>query len=216
MESMKQGFASIPTIRRLPMYLHLLNKLQNDGREFVSSTFISEKLKLEAIQVRKDLAITGIIGKPKVGYYVPALIESIEKYLGWDNNADAFLVGAGSLGSALLGYSGFQKRGLNIVAAFDADSAKVGTNVRGKEITSLDKMPELAQRMGVKMGIISVPDEYAQSVADLMVAAGILAIWNFTPSNLQVPEGIIIQNEDLSCGLAVLSVKLAKVLNEGN
>jgi redox-sensing transcriptional repressor len=212
MEESKYNCASIPTVRRLPIYLHLLKQMQNSGREFVSSTHIAEKLKLESIQVRKDLANTGIVGKPRVGYYVPSLIDAIEKFLGWDNNSEAFLVGVGSLGSALLGYDGFARRGLDIVAAFENDNTKIGSQIRGKEVLGLDKLPGLAARMGIRIGIITVPADEAQVVCDIMVSAGILAIWNFTPANLETPEEVVVQNEDLSCGLAVLSVKLSKLL----
>ena len=208
----KQKVGSLPTVRRLPSYLHFLRQLKDSGRDIVSSTHIAEKLKLEPIQVRKDLAITGIVGKPKVGYYVPSLIRSIEEFLGWDNNTDAFLVGAGHLGGALLGYQGFKRHGLNIVAAFDADEAKAGTEVAGKEILPLAKLPNLASRMHISMGIITVPAEGAQDVADLMVASGITAIWNFAPISLEVPDFVVVQNEDLASGLAVLSIKAAKAL----
>ena len=198
-------------MKRLPAYLHLLKQLQESGRDVVSSAHIADKLKLEAIQVRKDLAVTGNVGKPKVGYYIPTLIEAIERFLGWDNHTDAFLVGAGNLGSALLGYEGLGRHGLSIVAAFETDSEKVGTEIHGKDVLPLEKLPDLAGRMHITMGIITVPPEAAQSVADLMVASGITAIWNFAPTHLDVPQDIVVQNEDLASGLAVLSVKAANV-----
>lgn len=209
METEKQRIVSLPTVRRLPAYLHLLRNLSEEGRDLVSSTQISEKLKLESIQVRKDLAITGIVGKPKIGYYVPTLIEAIEEFLGWNNNTDAFLVGAGSLGTALLGYEGFNRHGLNILAAFDLDETKVGTIIHGKQVLPLEKLSNLADRMLIHMGIIAVPAQAAQSVADLMVSSGITAIWNFAPISLDVPDKVVVQNEDLASGLAVLSVKSA-------
>ena len=205
---------SLATIRRLPTYLHLLRRLQASGREIVSSTHIANELKIEAIQVRKDIAVTGIVGKPKVGYHVPTLIKAIEEFLGWDNVTDAFLVGVGNLGSALLGYGGFHQHGMNIVAAFDTDEGKIGTEIHGKEILPLDKLSGLAMRMHVNMGIITVPASEAQSVAGLMVDAGIVAIWNFAPTHLETPENVIVQYEDLSSGFAVLSVKLSHMFNE--
>ena len=208
----KNTISGLPTVRRLPMYLHILKELNAQGREFVSSTLIGKKLELDSVQVRKDLASTGIIGKPKIGFNIPALIDAIENYLGWDNNKDAFLVGVGSLGSALLGYPGFEKRGLNIVAAFDVSPDKIGKSIRGVEVHSLDMLPELAERMNIHLGIITVPAECAQSIADAMALAGIRGIWNFTQTYLQVPKSVFVQNEDLSAGLAVLSVKLARTL----
>ncbi|MCE5199097.1 MAG: redox-sensing transcriptional repressor Rex [Armatimonadota bacterium] len=206
----KNKIGSLPAVRRLPTYLHLLRSFSESGREMVSSTHIAEKLKIEPIQVRKDLAITGIEGKPKVGYYIPALIDAIETFLGWNNTTDAFLVGVGNLGSALLGYEGFRKHGLKIVAAFDADDSRVGQVIGDVEVLPIHKLSDLAMRMHVPMGVIAVPAESAQSVADAMVLGGIQAIWNFAPRSLDVPDGVVVQNEDLASGLAVLSVKLAR------
>lgn len=214
MESEKQKAAPLPTVRRLPTYLRLLRQMEEEGREFVSSTAISDDLHLEAIQVRKDLATTGIEGKCRVGYSVTDLIEAIEGFLGWDNTTDAFLVGAGSLGTALMGFEGFGHHGLNIVAAFDVDEAKIGRRLRGKEVLPLGKLPDLARRMHIRMGIIAAPAQAAQSIADLMVSAGIRAIWNFAPTKITVPDDVVVQNEDLSSGLAVLSRKLAEALQK--
>jgi redox-sensing transcriptional repressor len=156
--------------------------------------------------------VTGIIGRPKAGFHVPGLIKAIQDFLGWDNATDAFLVGAGNLGSALLGYKGFEQHGLRIVAAFDADPDKVGSVIHGIQVLPLDKLQDLAVRMRIHMGVITVPAQQAQTVADTMIGAGIIAIWNFAPVCLDVPTGISIQNEDLSSGLAVLSVRLSKSL----
>ncbi|MFW6061269.1 MAG: redox-sensing transcriptional repressor Rex [Planctomycetota bacterium] len=200
--------APLPTIRRMPAYLHLLRRLGREGLQSVSGTQIARELRLEPIQVRKDLAHTGIAGKPGVGFVVDDLIDAIEAFLNWDNTTDAFLVGAGNLGTALMGYEGFARHGLNIVAAFDRDEQKIGTELHGKGVMDLDKLPNLAERMHVRMGILTVPPEAAQEAADLLVLAGIEGIWNFTPVTLNVPESVVVQNEDLSSGLAVLSVLL--------
>jgi len=201
-----------PTIRRLPDYYHYLKWMQSNGREVVSCTHIARDLDLDPTQVRKDLAVTGIRGKPKVGYLVNPLIESIETFLGWNNLTDAFLVGAGSLGTALLGYQGFKQYGLNIVAAFDKDKRKIGKKIHGKEVLPLDKLPGLAERMHILIGVISVPAEAAQEAADVMVEGGIRAIWNFAPVSLDLPEDMVVQNENLASSLAVLSRQLAEVV----
>lgn len=200
-----QKLSKLPTIRRLPTYLRLLVALRDAGQESVSGTYLAEQLKLDPVQVRKDLTITGIVGKPRIGFAVDGLIIAIEEFLGWDNTTEAFLIGVGHLGTALLGYSGFARHGLNIVAAFDADPAKLYQEVYGKMVFPMEKLPNLAHRLQVHIGIITVPADAAQHVAELMVAAQITAIWNFTPVTLRVPAGIIMQNEDLSVGLAVLS-----------
>ena len=207
--------ASEPTIRRLPQYRRLLLKFQAASRKVVSCTHIANELKLDPTQVRKNLSATGIVGRPRVGYDIVELIESIENFLGWNNTHDAFLVGTGSLGRALLGYDGFSTRGLNIVAAFDTDPAIIGQRFHGKHVVDYDKFSDLAQRMHVKIGIIATPAAVAQQVATLMVLSGIRAIWNFAPANLEVPDGVIIEDVDLSGSLAVLSSKLTEALKNG-
>lgn len=199
-----------PTLRRLPAYHRVLQRLLARGRTVVSCTHIADDLGLDSTQVRKDLAATGIIGKPKVGYAVPALIDSIETYLGWKNVTDAFVIGAGHLGGALLGYDGFKAYGLNILSAFDTDPVKIGTTIYGKDVLPMDKLPDLVERMHVGIGILTVRAASAQEAANLMVMAGIKAIWNFTQVKLQVAPSIIVENMDLSASLAVLSRKLAE------
>ncbi len=206
----KQKVASLPTIRRLPAYLTVLRQIDTADKETVSSSFIAEKLKLEPIQVRKDIAVTGVEGRTKVGYLVTDLIDAIERYLGWDSNKQAVLVGVGHLGSALLGYPGFMKYGLQIVAAFDASPHVVGSIVHDQIVLPMDDMPETVQQLDIIMGILTVPADYAQSVANQLISSGISAIWNFSPVTLEVPEGVVVQNEDLSSGLAVLSVRSSR------
>jgi redox-sensing transcriptional repressor len=199
-----------PSLRRLPQYHHYLVDLEAKGISRVSCSAIGRDLNLVPIQVRKDLQYTGIIGKPKTGYSVTELILTIETFLGWNNVNEAFLVGAGNLGTALLGHERFSKFGLQIVAAFDADPRKVGQWIHNKAVLPLDKLADLAQRMSIHLGIITTPAEVAQTVADQMVLGGIQAIWNFAPVKLNVPAPIIVHNEDLYNSLASLSWKLAR------
>jgi redox-sensing transcriptional repressor len=203
-----------PTLRRFPAYLNQLKRLADEGRDVVSSTHLAGLLLLDPVQVRKDLECTGLVGKPKVGHSVPKLIEAIEHILGWNKVNEAFLVGAGNLGTALLGYPRFKSTGLDLVAAFDTDPAKVDREIHGRSVLPLGKLPDLARRMGIKVGVIAVPAEHAQAVADLMVSAGILAIWNFAPTRLRVPDTVIVQDEDLYSGLATLTQKLAARLRK--
>jgi redox-sensing transcriptional repressor len=197
------------SLRRLPLYHHYLVEMQAKGITRVSTSVIGRELNLVPVQVRKDLQYTGIVGKPKTGYEVGELIQSIELFLGWNNVNEAFLVGAGNLGTALLGHERFSRFGLRIVAAFDTDPSKIGTWIHDKAVLPLDKLPDLAQRMGVHLGILTAPAEVAQTIADRMVEAGIQAIWNFAPVRLRVPERIFVHNEDLYSSLASLSWKLA-------
>jgi redox-sensing transcriptional repressor len=201
-----------PSLRRLPKYHHFLVELRERGIHEVSCTTIGEALNLLPIQVRKDLQYTGIVGRPKVGFQLAELIQAIETFLGWDNTNDAFLVGAGNLGSALLGYERFEKFGLSIVAAFDNNPNIVGTSIHKKLVLPMEKLVDLAQRMAIHIGIITTPAAAAQQAADQLVKAGVRAIWNFAPTTLNVPPNVILQNEDLYNSLAALSCRLAKAM----
>ncbi|MGA2807016.1 MAG: redox-sensing transcriptional repressor Rex [Terracidiphilus sp.] len=197
------------SLRRLPQYHHYLVELEARGISQISCSLIGRDLGCVPVQVRKDLQYTGIVGKPKTGYSVPELVQAIETFLGWNNVNEAFLVGAGNLGTALLGHERFSKFGLRIVAAFDTDPEKIGQSIHDKAVLPLEKLAELAQRMSIHLGIITAPAEVAQAVADEMVKAGMQAIWNFAPVRLKVPAHIFVHNEDLYSSLASLSWKLA-------
>ena len=205
--------ASKATIARLPGYLGYLRDKQAEGVENISSTAIAEDLRLNAVQVRKDLAfVSSVAGRPKLGFAVSDLILDIERFLGYDNVTDAVLVGTGGLGRTLMGYDGFKTYGLNIEAAFDVDPDLIGRRVHGKPVFALEKLPGVVKRLNIHIGIITVPKQVAQSVADLLVGAGIKAIWNFAPTHLQLPEGIAVKNEDMAASLALLSKKLSEIL----
>lgn len=199
-----------PSLSRLPKYHHYLTELKAKGINRVSCSLIGRDLTCVPVQVRKDLQYTGIVGKPKTGYVVSELIQAIETFLGWNNVNEAFLVGAGNLGTALLGHERFSNFGLSIVAAFDTDPEKIGAWIHDKAVLPLDKLADLAQRMSIHLGIITAPAEFAQSIADEMVKGGIQAIWNFAPVRLKVPVHIIVYYEDLYSSLASLSWKLAR------
>lgn len=203
-----------PTLLRLPVYLQYLTEKKAEGVEQISATKIGEDLKLYYVQVRKDLASVGAAGKPKTGYEINSLIDTLINFLDYDNAKDAVIVGAGQLGRTLLGYDGFASYGLNIVAAFDIDPAVVGTSVKGKQIMTIDKMKNLCERLNIHIGIITVPSRSAQCVAELMVKCGIMAIWNFSPVHLDLPDDIIVQDENVAASLAVLSNKLSGKLRE--
>lgn len=196
------GTISRQALRRLPFYLDYLKKKQADGVRNISATTVANELKLNEVQVRKDLASVSVTGgKPKTGYVAEELIRDLESFLGYDNTKEAVIAGAGKLGQALLSYKEFDRYGLNIVAAFDTDESIIDS----KRILPADKMADICSRLKVHIGIICVPPECAQSVCDKMVASGILAIWNFAPVHLSVPTGVIVQYENLAASLAVLS-----------
>jgi redox-sensing transcriptional repressor len=198
------------SLKRLPQYHHYLVDLEARGINQISCSVIGRDLNCVPVQVRKDLQYTGIIGKPKTGYSVSELILAIETFLGWNNVTEAFLVGAGNLGTALLGHERFSRFGLRIVAAFDTAPDKIGKRIHEKAVLPLNELAVLAPRMNIHLGIITTPAEVAQSVANEMVNAGILAIWNFAPVKLNVPDTIFVHNEDLYSSLASLSWKLSR------
>ncbi|HTX71795.1 MAG TPA: redox-sensing transcriptional repressor Rex [Rectinemataceae bacterium] len=206
MAKLKVSFA--PSVRRLPSYLHIIRQAQRNKDYYISGTVIAQELNLEPIQVRKDLAITGIIGKPKKGYPVDALIAAIEHYLGWDSFHDAVLVGAGNLGSALMGYQEFQLHGLRIAAAFDTDPSKVGGKIHGVDVHPMERLGEKIRELGAEIAILTVPSPFAQATTENLLRSGITSIWNFTNAKLKVPDEIVVQREDLSSGYALLSVMM--------
>jgi redox-sensing transcriptional repressor len=182
--------------------------MKEAGDEYASGAVVARELDLDPIVVRKDLAITGAVGRPRLGFQIDEIISSIEEFLGWSNTTDAFLVGVGNLGAALLGYQGFEQHGMHIVAAFDSNPEIIGTTVHGRTVLDVKAMPELAKRMHVQIGVLTVTASVAQRVADAMIAGGIRGIWNFTPATLTVPRCVILQREELASSLAVLSHRL--------
>lgn len=196
-----------PTLRRLPSYLRLLRDMDALGRAWVSCTHLAEALHLDATQVRKDLACTGVIGRPKVGYQVQVLVTSIERFLGWNTITPAFLVGAGNMGRALLGFSGFVRQGLEIVSVFDVDPSRIGIAIQGRLVHSMTRLAEQVAEQQVRLGILTVPESAAHEAALAMRAAGLKAIWNFTPVKLAL-DGMAIEAVDLAASFAVLSHQL--------
>ena len=200
--------AGVACVKRLPAYLQMLRVLQGEGHEYVSGTLLATTHSLEPVIVRKDLTLTGAVGLPRRGFRVADLIMAIERFLGWDNQTKAVLVGVGNLGTALLGYQGFETLGLRIAGAFDRDPAKVGRWIQGRKVQRLSQLAAFVKRGGIRLGVLTVPAAAAQETADLMIHAGIRGIWNFSPARLEIPAGIVAQKEDLAEGLAVLSHKL--------
>ena len=197
------------SLRRLPVYYRYLQDMMSTGVvQAVSAADLARALGLDPTLVRKDIEMTGIVGKPRVGYPLGGLVHWIENFLGLNHPKAAVLAGTGSLGSALLGYEKFRSHGMQIVAAFDVDSEKIGQHIHGTEVQPLFNLVEYVRRLEIPLGLIATPAGAAQSVADLMVSGGIRGIWNFAPAHIHVPEGVILQNEDLYHSLASLSFKL--------
>ncbi len=213
MSTMEQKPISKSVLKRLPGYLAYLKSMPENSPSHISATALAGALGMGEVQVRKDLAMVSDGGRPKIGYQREALIDDIEQFLGYDNTTDAVLIGAGKLGQALMGYQGFQEYGLNILAAFDA-RPKMDRTEEGKPIYPISKLTQFCRNHKVLMGIITVPSEGAQEVADQLIAGGIKAIWNFAPVHLDVPQGILVQSENMATSLAVLSVHLQAQIKE--
>ncbi len=200
-------------LKRLPGYLAYLKNMPQGGSPYISATALANALGMGEVQVRKDLAMVCNGGRPKIGYPRELLIEDIEQFLGYDNTTDAVLIGAGKLGQALLGYGGFSAYGLNILAGFDC-APQEGQTVDGRPIYHIDSLESFCHSHKVRMGIITVPREQAQSICDKLIACGIKAIWNFAPTHLDVPSNILVQNENMATSLAVLSMHLQAQMKE--
>lgn len=202
-------------LRRLPGYLAYLKNIPDTASPYISATAVAAALGMGEVQVRKDLAAVSDGGRPKLGYLRKDLIDDISRFLGYDNTTDAILVGAGKLGRALLGYSGFEEYGLNILAAFDKKPV-ADESEEGRPIFHIDQLDNFCRANKVLMGIITVPARYAQQVCDQMISCGIKAIWNFAPVHLDVPQGILVQNQNMATSLAVLSVHLKAQIKDQN
>lgn len=194
-----------PALRRLPVYYRRLRQAVEEGAIYLSSADLAQSAGVSEAQVRKDLSYLELSGRSGVGYDVVKMATFLEEFLGLVNDKEAVLVGMGNLGRALVLYPGFSRYGLRIVAGFDSDPDVIGTQVGECHVLSIDKLPDLARRMNIQMGIIAVPAPAAQEVADLMVQGGIQVIWNFAPRRLQVPEGVHVKDQDLAVELATLS-----------
>jgi len=200
----------------MPYYLQALRTARDSGAEIISAPTVAAQLGLNEVQVRKDFAsVSNTAGKPKTGFQTRELITAIESCLGYDNSNDAVLVGAGSLGRALLSYRGFEEYGLSIVTAFDVDPNLTGGEISGKQVLPMTKLPSICRSMNIHIGVITVPASQAQTVCDALVDSGVLAIWNFAPVHLSTPEGILVQNENMAASLAVLSKHLSEQLESG-
>lgn len=210
---MEKREISKAVLKRLPGYLAYLKGLPEGTSPYISATALAGALGMGEVQVRKDLAAVSDGGRPKIGYLRESLIDDIEQFLGYDNTTDAVLIGAGKLGQALLGYSGFGEYGLNILAAFDVSPAGSGAG-DGKPIYPMEQLEGFCRTHKVLMGIITVPADQAQSVCDRLIGCGIKAVWTFAPTHLEVPGHILVQYENMATSLAVLSMHLQAQMKE--
>ena len=199
------------TTNRLSVYLRCLNVLDGAGVRTISSQALAEQFRLNAAQIRKDLAYFGEFGVRGVGYYVRDLKRHLRQILGLDQTLHVAIMGAGNLGLALADYPGFRQEGFEIAALFDTKSEKVGQQSRGGvPIYDIDDLRRISRRDGIRIAVIAVPASVAQSVLNLVVAAGIKAILNFSPGTLEVPPGVKLKSVDLTVSLESLSFFLAQ------
>jgi len=197
------------TLSRLPSYYCFIEECHLCGKEYVSATAIAESLSINPVQVRKDLAsICSEPGKPKLGFKVDTLLTDLKMYLGYDHYDEAVLVGVGALGHVLMQYGGFANYGLGIVAGFDRVVRE--KTIGDKPVLSVDKLVSFLRRTHIKIGIIAVPANEAQAAADQLVAGGIKAIWNFAPTTINLPDNILVKNENLAASLAALTAELLR------
>ena len=193
-----------PTLRRLPWYLAYVNMLRTQNVEYVSSTQISRQINVDASQIAKDLSFLNIKGKTRIGYQVENLAVTLSNFLSFHNDHTAFIIGTGSLGSALIQDSGLMQYGLHIVAGFDVNPDIVGKNICGVPIYHISELAERQRQYNAAIGILTVPVEHAQESADLLSAGGLRAIWNFTPYRIKASEHVVIQNTSIYAHLAVM------------
>jgi redox-sensing transcriptional repressor len=198
------------TTNRLSVYLRCLNVLDDAGTRTVSSQSLAEQFHLNAAQIRKDLAYFGEFGVRGVGYYVRELKRHLRQILGLDRKLRVAIIGAGNLGLALADYQGFRQEGFEIAALFDTLSDKVGQQSRaGVPIFDVHDLKKIVKRDGISIAVIAVPASSAQSVVDLVVAAGIKAVLNFSPGTLRAPLDVKLKGVDLTVSLESLSFFLA-------
>ena len=196
---------SMAVIRSLPKYHRYLGDLLDKDVQRISSKELSDIIGFTASQIRQDLNNFGGFGQQGYGYNIEALHTEIGKILGLDRPYNAILIGAGNLGQAIANYSGFRKAGFEIKGLFDANPKIIGLKIREFEILDSDKIEDFVKENKIDIGILCVPKNGAQELADRLVACGIKGLWNFAPMDLNVPEDIIVENVNLTESLFTLS-----------
>ncbi|MFA5336053.1 MAG: redox-sensing transcriptional repressor Rex [Candidatus Omnitrophota bacterium] len=196
------------TASRLSLYLRSLRMLGKKRVDVASSEEITRFLNVTPVQFRKDLSYFGGFGKRGVGYDVARLTREIEKILGTDAVWKIAIVGAGKLGSALLGYSGFHELNLRIVAAFDSSPERIGKVRQGVRIEDTSRMKDILRKKGIRIAVLAVPADFAQKVGEELARCGVKAVLNFAPVNLVLPEGVSVSNVDMASELESLIYKL--------
>lgn len=202
---------SAAVIKRLPRYYRYLGELLESGVERISSGELSSRMKVTASQIRQDLNNFGGFGQQGYGYNVKYLYDEIAKILGMDRQHNMIIIGAGNLGQAIANYSNFEKRGFIVKALFDSNSDLWGKEIRGAKIYGLDNLERIVKEYEIDMAAIAIPKQYARQIAKHLVNCGVKAFWNFAHTDLDLPEGTIVENVHLSESLMRLSYKLTSM-----
>ncbi|MBD5212209.1 MAG: redox-sensing transcriptional repressor Rex [Bacteroidales bacterium] len=197
-----------PTLRRLPWYLAYIDILRSQGVKTVSSTKIAKAINVDSSIIAKDLSFLNVRGKTRIGYEVNLLSEVLSNFLGFKQSHKAVVVGVGSLGASLIHDTGLANYGLDIVAGFDTNPALIGTEICGIPIHNINEFAQVREATDATIGILTVPFTQAQDAADTMVAAGIKAIWNFTPCRVRIGEGIVMTSTSIYAHLALIYNRL--------
>ena len=201
-------------INRLPIYRGLLLRILEQGRTVVSSHELGIELDVTSAQIRKDLSYFGRFGKQGKGYIAQDLLDELENILGLDRRWTAIVIGIGRLGRAVASYPGFEEEGFDIVACYDASPNVIGTEINNIIVQSIGDLPSDLEKKPINIGIVTVSSEYAQKVTDLLVNGGITAILNYTPSRVQVPEGVELRNINPVLYLQSMTYHLKKLLEK--
>jgi len=200
-----------PTLARLSLYLRCLRELAGQGMKTISSAKLESRCGIVSAQIRKDLSYFGEFGKPGIGYDVQHLLARLTEIMQLDREHRVIIIGAGSLGSALVGYSGFLHSPFRIIGIFDNNFNKIGRMLWNLEILDVGRLPEINQTMRADIGVIAVPAQTAQEAADLLVKSGVKGILNFAPTLVEVPPSVALRNVDLTRELEVLCYHLERL-----
>lgn len=204
----RQTRISMAVIRRLPKYHRYLNDLLKNDIDRISSKELSEKIGFTASQIRQDFNCFGDFGQQGYGYNVRELYDDISKILGLNKKYNTVIVGSGNLGQAVANYSSFERLGFNLKGIFDKNPKLIGIKIRDIDIKDVDELEGFLNSENIDIGILCIPKEQAQKITDVFVKCGIKAIWNFAPTDLDVPDNVVVENVHLSESLLTLSYRL--------
>jgi redox-sensing transcriptional repressor len=202
---------SMTVVRRIPTYLNVTRLLREEGVEWVSSEELARACGVAPSSVRTDLGNLGKLGMTRHGYSVATLLQALEDVLGIDRSFNLVIVGAGNMGQAIANHQNFRRRGFHLKGIFDNNPAVVGQEIAGHIVQPMSNLVKVVKREQVDLGAVCVPAESAQAVADQLVKAGVVGIWNFAPAQLLVPPEVILEDVHLSASLLALGYRVKEL-----